>query len=167
MTSEPTSSPEATERFYYQDPNAPKPNKPLGPGVSAVLFDEQRRILFLKRARSAYWSVPGGRMENGEAAHACCIRETLEETGLDSRVVRLVSISTDPGNIIEYPDGNIFQSFVICFEAEIVRGDLKLSEESEQFRWVGREHLDEINLLPDSRQNALDAWAGQEAAFIR
>ena len=48
------------ELFYYDDPSAPVPNVRLSPGVSAVIFDSQRRILFMKRTRGEYWSLPGG-----------------------------------------------------------------------------------------------------------
>jgi len=121
----------------------------------------------MKRAQSEYWSLPGGRLDIGESAQECCIRETLEETGLETRIVRLISVNTDPRSIIHYPDGNIFQSFVLCFEAEIVRGDLTESTESEAFRWCRREDLDQILVVPDSRQNILDAWEDQIEAFIR
>ena len=155
------------ERFYYDDENCPVPNKPLHPGVSAVIFDEEQRILFMKRSRSDHWCLPGGRMDMNESAQACCIRETREETGCETLVVRLISLNTNPRSVVHYPDGNVHRSFVICFEARIVAGELKYSAESEGFRWVGRSELDTINLIPDSRLNALDAWAHQEAAFIR
>ena len=77
------------ERFFYNDPDAPAPNVPLSPGVSAVIFDSERRILFMKRTRGDYWSLPGGRMDIGESAQDCCIRETFEETGLETRIVRV------------------------------------------------------------------------------
>ena len=156
-----------TERFYFGEPDAPAPNRPICPGVSAVLFDAERRILFLKRNRSDYWSLPGGRIDLGELAQECCVRETREETGLETRVVRIISVNSDPRSIAHYPDGNIHQSFVICFEAEILHGSLKKSYESEAFRWCGPGEIDSLRLVPDSRLNALDAWAAQAAAFIR
>ena len=155
------------ERFYYGDPESPAPNTPVRPGVSAVLFDADRRILFMKRNKSEFWSLPGGRMDLGESAQECCVRETLEETGLETRIMRIISVNSDPRSIIHYPDGNIFQSFVICFEAEILGGELRHSPESEAFCRRGPEEIDSLNLVPDSRINALDAWAGQVAAFIR
>ena len=155
------------ERFYYGEPGAPAPNTPIRPGVSAVIFDADRRILFMKRNKSEYWSLPGGRVDIGESAQECCVRETLEETGLETCIIRIVSVNSDPRSIDHYPDGNILQSFVICFEAEIVRGELRCSQESEEFCWRSRAEIDRIRLVPDSRLNALDAWAGQIAAFIR
>ena len=155
------------EQFYFGEPETPTPNKPISPGVAAVIFDADRRILFMKRTRSDYWSLPGGRLDLGESAQDCCVRETLEETGLETRIVRLIALNTDARRVVHYPDGNIFQSFVVCFEAEIVRGELRHSHESEDFRWCGPDEINGIKLIPDSCQNALDAWADRVAAFIR
>ena len=157
----------AVERFYYEEPDMPGPNMPLSPGVSAVCFDSSRRILFLKRTRGDYWSLPGGRMDIGESAQDCCVRETLEETGLQTRILRLIAVNTNPRSIVAYPDGNVHQSFVICFEAEVIGGELKVSSEAEAFRWCSPEEIEALKLIPDSRLNALDAWANQAAAFIR
>jgi len=167
MSADELTSAPAMERCYYEDPDAPAPNVPLSPGVSAVIFDADRRILFIKRTRGDYWSLPGGRMDLGESAQECCVRETLEETGLRTRIVRLISVNTNPRCLIAYPDGNVHQSFVLCFEAEVIRGQLKAGVESEGFRWCGPDEIAELNLMPDSRLNALDAWANQQAAFIR
>ncbi len=156
-----------SERFFFGEPDTPAPNMPLSPGAAAVIFDAERRILFMKRTCSEYWSLPGGRLDSGESAQDCCVRETYEETGLETRIVRLVALNTDPRRVVHYPDGNIYHSFVICFEAEVIRGELKRSAESEGFQWRGRHELDGIKLIPDSLQNALDAWCGQDAAFIR
>lgn len=155
------------ERFYFGEADTPAPNVPISPGAAAVVFDPDRRILFMKRAHSEYWSLPGGRLDLGESAQDCCVREMFEETGLETRIVRLIALNTDPGRVVHYPDGNIHQSFVACFEAEVIGGALKVSHESEAFRWCGPDEIDELLLIPDSRQNALDAWANQEAAFIR
>lgn len=159
--------PIAEERFYDGEPDAPRPNVPLSPGVAAVIFDADRRVLILKRSRGVYWCLPGGRLDIGESAQDCCIRETFEETGLQTRIVRLVAANSDPRRVVHYPDGNVHQSFVLCFEAEVITGELAASTESEAFRWIGPEDLDRYVLIPDSRLNLLDAWANLPAAAIR
>lgn len=161
------SDPPRLERFYFDAPESPNPNVPLSPGVAAVIFDADRRILFLKRTRGDYWCLPGGRMDLGESASDCCVRETLEETGLHTRIVRLIAANTNPGSVVAYPDGNVHQSFVLCFEAEITGGELTANAEAQGFRWCGPDDLIELKVIPDSLLNAQDAWAGQPAAFIR
>ena len=155
------------EIFYFCHPDAPAPNVPLHPGVSAVIFDEAQRILFMKRTRGDWWCLPGGRMDLDESAQDCCIRETREETGLETRIVRLISVNTHPQSVVHYPDGNVHRSFVLCFEAEVIGGTLCEGEETEDFRWLAKNEIDTLKLIPDSRANALDAWSNQPHAFIR
>lgn len=62
-------------------------------GAHSLVTDEQGRILVV---RTTYlgreWMLPGGRVERGETPHAAAVRETLEETGLQVRLDRLVLI---------------------------------------------------------------------------
>lgn len=160
-------SAEPVERFYDGEPDAPAPNVPLHPGVSAVIFDAERRILFMRRTRGGYWCLPGGRIDANESASQCCIRETLEETGLETVIVRLVSVNSSPSMVVAYPDGNVHRSFVLCFEVRVVGGALKLSAESDAFRWCSLGEARDLRLIPDSRLNALDAWRGLETAALR
>lgn len=155
------------EEFYYDDPAAPDANVPIHPGVSAVIFDERGRILFMKRTRGDYWCLPGGRIDMDESAQECCIRETFEETGLLTRIVRLVSVNSHPRSIVSYPDGRIHRSFTLCYEAEIVGGTLRESAESEGFRWCSPEEVLELRLIPDSRLNVEDALRRQQGTVLR
>lgn len=63
------------------------------PCVGAVVFDERDRLLLIRRAHApakGLWSIPGGRVEDGEDDAAATVREVREETGLEVRVVREV-----------------------------------------------------------------------------
>ena len=67
----------------------------LRPGASALIFNETRdRILMTQREDNNRWCLPGGGMDPGERAAEACVREVLEETGLEVRVVRLVGVYT-------------------------------------------------------------------------
>ncbi len=155
------------ERFYYNDPSAPKPNVPLLPGAAAIIFDDHRRILIMKRSHGSYWCIPGGRMDIGESASDCCIRETKEETGLEVKIFRLIGLYTNPNSICAYPDGNVHQSYIALFECEIVGGELTECEETGQFHWLSREEMGTYLLMPDNVLCCQDAWAGVTAAVIR
>ena len=57
--------------------------------VGAVLFDGAGRVLLVRRGRApaaGTWSLPGGRVHEGEALDAAIVREVLEETAIEARV---------------------------------------------------------------------------------
>ena len=67
-------------------------------GVGGVVLEQGEggpRVLLIQRAHppaQGRWSLPGGRVERGEALHAALAREMLEETGLVVEVGPLVEV---------------------------------------------------------------------------
>ena len=123
-----------TTQFYYCDPHAPKPNRPNLLGV-AILVRHEDMILMEHRADSDVWCFIGGSLETNESLKQCAIRELREETGilLEENRLRFVSVYDDPSRIIAYPDGNIFRSVSVAFEAVLEkRPPLVCSEESRE-----------------------------------
>ena len=72
-------------RDYYDDPTAPRANS-LVPAASAVVVDDQGRILLHRRRDNDKWALPGGKMEIGESIGGCAIREVREETGMTADI---------------------------------------------------------------------------------
>jgi 8-oxo-dGTP pyrophosphatase MutT (NUDIX family) len=52
---------------------------------SAIVVDEQGRVVLHRHKRLGRWLQPGGHLEPGEHPSAAARRETREETGLDAR----------------------------------------------------------------------------------
>ena len=66
-------------------------------GVFAAIFDEDRRILCVRRAYPPYnWTLPGGRVEENESPIEELVREVAEETGCDVDSGELVGVYAAP-----------------------------------------------------------------------
>lgn len=89
---------------YYDDPNAPEPNS-MVVAASAVVTDDQGRILLQRCRDNNLWALPGGGMDLRDSLPGTAVREVKEETGLDVEITGLVGTYTDPRHIIEYSDG--------------------------------------------------------------
>lgn len=70
-----------------------------------MVVDPRGRVLLIRRARdpaAGTWSVPGGRVENGESLEVAVLRELEEETGLDARVVGTLGCETVAARGVTY-----------------------------------------------------------------
>ena len=137
-------------------------------GCSAVIFDQHReKILLTRREDNNQWCLPSGGMEPGESASEACIREVEEETGLQVAIKRLIGIYTTPHELIVYRDGNKIQLVALCFEAEIVAGELRLSCETTEYGFFSYQEIQELDLLLNHTQRIKDAYSGEMRTFIR
>jgi 8-oxo-dGTP pyrophosphatase MutT (NUDIX family) len=134
-----------TRRDYYDDPDAPTPNS-LVPGGSALVVDDQGRLLLQRRRDSGNWSLPGGTMDLGETLGGAVVRETREETGLDVELTGIVGVYTDPRHVIAYADGEVRQEFVVVFSARIVGGDLAVSDESTEVAFINPADVPDLQM---------------------
>ena len=83
----------------------PAPTIPAGPairvGVGAIIFKDEK-VLLIRRGKEPFkgqWSIPGGKLEYGEALEAAVHREVLEETSVRIKDLHLFNIyEALPGN---------------------------------------------------------------------
>lgn len=132
-----------TRTEFYDDPNAPEPNS-LVVAASAVVTDEEGRILLQRRTDNDLWALPGGGMGMTDSLPGTAVRETKEETGLDVEITGLVGTYTDPRHVIAYSDGEVRRQFNVCFTARVVGGKLAISNESKELRFVSPEEIDSL-----------------------
>lgn len=135
---------------YYRDPNAPIANSVV-PSVTAVVRDEQGRVLLIHKTDNGLWALPGGGHDVGESIAQTVVREVEEETGLSVVVESIVGLYTDPQHVMAYDDGEVRQQFSICFHARRAGGELRTSSESKEVRWVSPADLDELDIHPSMR----------------
>ncbi|MEI5100496.1 NUDIX domain-containing protein [Streptomyces sp. PmtG] len=135
---------------YYDDPNAPEPNS-LVVAASAVVTDDQGRVLLQRRRDNGLWALPGGGMDTTDSLPGTAVREVKEETGLDVEITGLVGTYTDPKHIIAYADGEVRRQFNVCFTARVVGGQLAISDESTELRFVARDEVEPLPMHPTQR----------------
>ncbi|GAA2558118.1 8-oxo-dGTP pyrophosphatase MutT (NUDIX family) [Neomicrococcus aestuarii] len=92
------------------------------PGVKAVVTRENQgtEVLLVQRADNGKWTLPAGILEPGEEPAVGCVREVLEETGIEARVTKLAGIATT--DLMVYPNGDQAQYLDIIFALEYVSG---------------------------------------------
>ncbi|MCX4818984.1 NUDIX domain-containing protein [Streptomyces sp. NBC_01142] len=128
---------------YYDDPEAPEPNS-LVVAASAVVTDDQGRILLQRRRDNDLWAFPGGGMEMADSLPGTAVREVKEETGLDVEIIGLVGTYTDPRHVIAYTDGEVRRQFNVCFTARVTGGELAISDESTELRFIDADDLADL-----------------------
>ena len=113
--------------------------KPFSLAVKAVIVDPAGRCLLIRRSAAnlhfvGTWEWPGGKVDPGEDFASAVIRETREETSLEVEITGLAGVTH-----FEMPKVNVV---LLCMEVRAVRGEIKLSDEHDQFMWVPLSELD-------------------------
>jgi len=135
---------------HFNDPDAPRATRVV-PAASAVVTDEQGRVLLGKRTDNTLWTIPGGTMKPGETIAETAIREVKEETGIDVEVVSLIGIYSNPNHVVEYSDGEVRQQFSVCFSCQRVGGELATSDETSEVDYFSPDDFENMEIHPSIR----------------
>lgn len=150
---------------HYNSPDAPAANSVV-PSTTAVVTDEDGRILLVNRVDNGLWALPGGGMELGESIEDCAIREVREETGLDVEITGLIGVYTNPRHVIEYSDGEVRQQFSLCYATRLLGGTLAHDDESTDLQWVHLTDIPALNMHPSMRLRIDHYLAGEPTPYL-
>jgi len=126
-------------------------------GAFAIILDDEGRVLLSHRRDLDLWNLPGGRVESGELPTEAVIRETREETGLETSIERLIGV---------YGKKNV-DELVFAFSCRVTGGELRITEEADKQAFFRIEELPE-NTIPKHVERILDALeAGRAPVFKR
>lgn len=154
-------------KIHINNPDAPKPNKPITPGACAVILNKEQKVLLHKREdMKNLWSLPGGKMEPGESISGCCVREIREEMALKIKPIRLIGIYSSPNCIFEWSSELVYQSFVVAFLCESDSSNVVLNNESDDSGWFDRNDVKNLNTIPFVKEIVEKAFSDEKVAFF-
>ena len=111
--------------------------------VSKAVIQKNGKFLLLKRATVSYpntWDFPGGKHDPAETPEQSVIRETKEETSFN--IVPGPEVRT-----IHYQDEQ-FDLLFYYFIPKIISGDLKISPDHSEYRWLTEKEINSLELHP-------------------
>ena len=125
--------------------------KPFGLSVKAVVLNPEKQCLAIRRSRQCktdpgLWDLPGGKCDPGESMEAALRREVTEETGLEVRLTHVAGSAQ-----WEMPEVMVA---LLLLEAECDGGEVRLSDEHDEYQWVKPEQLNELT-FPESFREVL------------
>jgi len=131
-------------------PSAPK--RPI-PAVGVACFRGDD-VLLIRRGqppRVGEWSIPGGRIEWGEAAAAAALRELREETGVDAELVGLVDVVD--GLFRARSDGIVWGHYVLIdYAARWIAGEARAGDDAAEAHFVAPDALAALPLWDETRR---------------
>ncbi len=127
-----------------------------GIGTGVLIFNEQNKIIMGLRnddpdkadselKGEGTWTLPGGKLEFLESPIECAKRETKEETDLDVKNLKLISVSDD-----KIPKAHFITLGFVCKDFEWEPKTME-PEEITKWRWFDIEKLPEKIFSPSKK----------------
>ncbi len=114
--------------------------------VKAIITNTEGKILVVKRSehddhKPNVWETIGGGMDRLETPQEALMREVLEETNL------VVAIR-EPFNVFSFQKDTGEYKIGITFICEYVSGDIVLSNEHSEYRWIEPQEFAHLDSVP-------------------
>jgi 8-oxo-dGTP pyrophosphatase MutT (NUDIX family) len=113
------------------------------PAVTAVVFDDDGRVLLVRRADSGRWTLVTGCLEPSEQPATGAVREVEEETGVLASPERLVSVTALP--LSACANGDLVHWLDLTFRCRAIGGDARVNDdESVDVGWFSLADLPDL-----------------------
>lgn len=125
------------------------------PGATAIIEDDQGRILMIHRTDEDCWTPPGGLSDLGETTTATLVREVREETGLEVEPYAIVGLYSDPALFYgAFPNGDQVHAVDLTMACRVIGGTLAAQGNDDESR--------EVAFLPPeaAAERGCMAWVG-------
>ncbi len=105
--------------------------------VTCAIIEDNNKVLVTQRSEKMVlplkWEFPGGKIEKGETAEACMIREIREELHINIKITKQLNTNTH-----QYSETKTIK--LIPFICELISGEIKLTEHA-SFLWLSKNEL--------------------------
>lgn len=129
--------------FESRHPDNNMENEQLFYVVQKAFIKREDEVLTLNDPEEGL-DYPGGKIQNGEKDPVGALtREVLEETGLEISIGKPFYTAVD-----EYPENHKYAGkkfFIVFYECHYVSGEVGLSAEHNNFRWVSKTDFESVN----------------------
>ncbi len=88
------------------------------------------KILVVHRPRYDDWSLPKGKLDEGERLESAALREVLEETGYSCSLGEILPV-------VVYVDGRARTKAVVYWVMTVESGSFRSNDEVDEVRWLG------------------------------
>jgi len=130
--------------------------KVIMPASAAVIYkiqDNQKWILIIQRSASDHWALmweyPRGKCDRkGETILDCLRREVKEETGLDVKVEKFLTMFT----YVADKETRFTRCYNYLCQLLDPKQEVRLSKEHQDFRWINTIGEAELLLHPDQKR---------------
>ncbi|MBI3460354.1 NUDIX domain-containing protein [Candidatus Acetothermia bacterium] len=127
-------------------------------GIKAFILRDGQLLLLRESVEPSWWEIPGGRIDVGEEAlppEEVLQRELREELGTDFRYRIDLPLVT----WIRPPHGDRKQfAFLVGFLCRTEGGEIRLSDEHSELRWVDRDSWQDLSLAPGYEWALEEFW---------
>lgn len=118
----------------------------------SFVINKKGELLLIKRSVNdrydpGLWEIPGGKLDEGQDISHALEREVFEETNL--LVTPLLRIGYFESEIISSGPYKGMPYVVIIGISKVEAGEVKISEEHDEFCWVNFRNFDKFNLRPE------------------
>jgi 8-oxo-dGTP pyrophosphatase MutT (NUDIX family) len=134
--------------------------------IKAFVLERGRLLVLRERAGVGLWEIPGGRVEVGEEAFAhedVLRRELAEELG-SAFSCRIGAPCVTWVRPVE-PHRQSF-TFLVGLECTEPRGEIRLSDEHRELRWVADDEWRSLELAPGYAGAFENFWRRQRGANV-
>jgi len=131
------------------------------PTASAVVVDDEGRVMFSKRGREPYagkWDLPGGFLDEDEHPLDGLHRELREEAGIGLADTRFVGIFMD-----RYGEGEgVISTLNLYWSARISEGTPEPDDDVAEFRFFAVDEIPSDELAFGHLRDVISAWRSRD-----